>query len=50
MSFIQLPITKIRSPLCLKFSDITLFLSGTIPIIPIVGVGKTGISIPLDTV
>jgi DNA polymerase-1 len=40
------PIKKIKSPFCLKSSVIIFSLSGTIPIIPIVGVGNTGTSFP----
>ena len=38
---------KIKSPFCLKSKDIALLLSSKSPIIPIVGVGKTGVSTPL---
>ena len=46
MSFTDSPKTKIKSPFCLKSKDMIFDLSSITPIIPIVGVGKTGTSFP----
>ena len=46
ISFTQSPKIKIKSPFCLKSNDMIFDLSSIKPIIPIVGVGKTGISFP----